>query len=47
MKMKRQWIAGLAVFAALSVGAGTAGAVPPLELNGSVTDASSDIEVAD
>lgn len=47
MMINRRWIAGLAVAAVLSVGAGTAGAVPPRELNGSVTDASSDVEVAE
>lgn len=48
MSAIKRWIAGIAFAAAATVsGTGIAQAVSPLELNGSVTDASSDIEVAE
>jgi hypothetical protein len=44
----KRWIAGIVLAGAVSIGApGVAQALSPLELNGSVTDASSDIEVAE
>lgn len=46
MSVKR-WIVGFVVAASLTTGGvGTAQAISPLERNGSVTDASTDLEVA-